>query len=189
MTLSPCVAWGSEQIDDDTLTFAFEQEVEALNFYQSTSRDGVILSRLIWDTLIWRDPYTGDYKPLLATSWTWVDNVTIDFELREGVTFHNGETFDADDVVFTFNYFPSPEAKAKSQQTVSWIKGAEKLGDYKVRLHLKNPFPESDFLRQGVLRRACSRACACVGPRGNRLTEAGSAATGEESPRMAFCLT
>ncbi|MAS43184.1 MAG: ABC transporter substrate-binding protein [Rhodobacteraceae bacterium] len=132
---------------DDTLTFAFEQEVEALNFYQSTSRDGVILSRLIWDTLIWRDPYTGDYKPLLATSWTWVDNVTIDFELREGVTFHNGETFDADDVVFTFNYFPSPEAKAKSQQTVSWIKGAEKLGDYKVRLHLKNPFPAAlEFL-------------------------------------------
>src|SRR3546814_12868675 len=36
---------------NNTLTFALEQEVEAVNFYQSTSRDGVILSRLIWDTL------------------------------------------------------------------------------------------------------------------------------------------
>src|SRR3546814_15302041 len=52
---------------NNTLTFALEQEVEAVNFYQSTSRDGVILSRLIWDTLIYRDPTTGDYKPSLAT--------------------------------------------------------------------------------------------------------------------------
>src|SRR3546814_692913 len=114
---------------NNTLTFALEQEVEAVNFYQSTSRDGVILSRLIWDTLIYRDPTTGDYKPSLATSWKWVDPTTLDFELRKGVTFQNGEPFNADDVVFTVNYFSSPEAKVKNSSIVAWIDHAEKLGD------------------------------------------------------------
>lgn len=143
--LSPAPAQAGKA--DDTLTFALEQEVEAVNFYQSTSRDGVILGRLIWDTLIYRDPISGEYKPGLATSWTWVDPTTIDFELREGVTFHNGEAFDADDVVFTLSYFPSAEAKTKSQQAVAWIDHAEKLGKYKARLFLKAPFPAAlEFL-------------------------------------------
>lgn len=126
---------------NDTLTFALEQEVEAVNFYQSTSRDGVILSRLIWDNLVYRDPVSGEYKPSLATSWKWVDKTTLDLDLRKGVTFQNGEPFDADDVVFTVNYFTSPEAKVKNTSSVSWMDHAEKLGDYQVRLFLKKPFP------------------------------------------------
>ncbi|SMF64230.1 peptide/nickel transport system substrate-binding protein [Tistlia consotensis] len=143
--LSPAPAHAGKA--DDTLTFALEQEVEAVNFYQSTSRDGVILSRLIWDTLIYRDPESGAYEPGLATSWKWVDATTIDFDLRQGVTFQNGEPFDADDVVFTLSYFPSPEAKVKSRESVAWIDHAEKLGQYKVRLFLKAPFPAAlEFL-------------------------------------------
>lgn len=137
--LAPATALAGKA--NNTLTFALEQEVEAVNFYQSTSRDGVILSRLIWDTLIYRDPVTGDYKPALATAWKWIDPTTLEFELRKGVTFQNGEPFNADDVVFTVNYFSSPEAKVKNASIVAWIDHAEKLGDYQVRLILKKPFP------------------------------------------------
>ncbi|APE45917.1 ABC transporter substrate-binding protein (plasmid) [Sulfitobacter alexandrii] len=43
------------------------------------------------------------FGPGLAESWENVDDTTWRFKLREGVTFHNGNAFTADDVVFTVN--------------------------------------------------------------------------------------
>lgn len=46
---------------------------------------------------------TEAYEPLLATEYTWNESGTqLDLTLREGVTWSDGEAFDADDVVFTF---------------------------------------------------------------------------------------
>ena len=41
-------------------------------------------------------------KPALATAWSRRDDRTWVFELRQGVTFHNGQPFSAEDVVFSF---------------------------------------------------------------------------------------
>ena len=38
----------------------------------------------------------GILVPRLATSWQWRDDRTLDVPLRQGVTFHNGEVFNAD---------------------------------------------------------------------------------------------
>jgi ABC-type transport system substrate-binding protein len=38
----------------------------------------------------------GKLVPGLATSWQWRDDWTLDVTLRQGVTFHNGEVFDAE---------------------------------------------------------------------------------------------
>ena len=38
----------------------------------------------------------GTLVPRLATSWRWLDNRTLEFILRQGVRFHNGEVFDAE---------------------------------------------------------------------------------------------
>ena len=47
---------------------------------------------------------TGAVKPALAKSWTISDDgLTYSFALREGVTFHDGTSFEADDVVFSLN--------------------------------------------------------------------------------------
>lgn len=42
-------------------------------------------------------------KPMLATSWEQIDELTVELKLREGVMFHDGTTMNADDVVFTFS--------------------------------------------------------------------------------------
>ena len=44
---------------------------------------------------------TGKIVPGLAKSWEQLDDKTILFHLNEGVTFHNGEKFTAEDVKFT----------------------------------------------------------------------------------------
>jgi len=38
----------------------------------------------------------GKWVPRLATGWRWLDNRTLEVTLRQGVTFHNGEVFDAE---------------------------------------------------------------------------------------------
>jgi ABC-type transport system substrate-binding protein len=38
----------------------------------------------------------GQLVPRLATQWRWLDDRTLEFTLRQGVTFHNGEVFDAE---------------------------------------------------------------------------------------------
>ncbi len=136
---------------DDTLTYASDSEPENISPYHNDLREGVILGRLVWDNLVYRDPESGEYKPMLATSWKQVDDTTIDFQIRQGVKFHNGDPFTADDVVFTLNYVVSPDAKVVTLQNVDWIKGAEKTGDYSVRLHLKKPFPPAlEYLSNAV---------------------------------------
>ncbi len=76
---------------NDTLVYASDSEPENLSPYHNNLREGVILARNVWDTLLYRDPKTGQHQPMLATAWTWVDPVTLDLTIRDGVTFHNGD--------------------------------------------------------------------------------------------------
>jgi peptide/nickel transport system substrate-binding protein len=89
---------------DNTVCFAYDQVLENADPYFNNVRLGVITSHAVWDTLIYRDPATNEYKPSLATSWKWVDSSTLEMELRQGVKFHNGDAFSADDVVTTLNF-------------------------------------------------------------------------------------
>lgn len=136
---------------NDTLVWATDREMDVpLSWYNNT-REMVVMARHIFDTLLYRDTKTFEYRPQLATSYKWVDDVTMDFELRTDVVFHNGKKFNADDVVSTFNHLSSPNSGVLSRREVSWMKSTEKLGDYKVRIHFKKPFPAAlEFLSGGL---------------------------------------
>ena len=60
-----------------------------------------VLFRMTHDSLVYPNPETGKIEPRLATEWKWIDDNTIEFKLRDGVVFHNGETLKASDVVYT----------------------------------------------------------------------------------------
>lgn len=125
----------------DTLRMAYDQAPESVDPYFNNVRIGVIIAANVWDTLLYRDPLTNEYKGQLAKSWKQIDDKTLELELREGVKFHNGEEFDADSVVYTLEFVSDPANKATTQQNVRWIDKVEKLGKYKVRIISKEPFP------------------------------------------------
>src|SRR5512136_1317647 len=96
---------------DDTIRFAYHQAPESVDPFFNNVRIGVIIGANVWDTLVFLDPNTNEYKGNLAKSWKQIDDKTIEFELREGVKFHNGEDFDADSVVYTLNFVADPANK------------------------------------------------------------------------------
>ncbi len=126
---------------NDTLLWLTEFEPPTYDFYAQTNREGVILAKHIWDTLIERDLATGEHKPHLATSVTYTNPTTIEIKLRQGVKFHNGDPLTADDVVYTFTWQNDPtNTKVAARSRTDWVKQAEKVDTYTVRLHLKEPF-------------------------------------------------
>ena len=86
---------------------------------------------------------TGEFEPWLAESFT--SNDTLDvwtLKLREGVTWQDGEAFNADDVVFTINTLiaNAPEL-SDSAAMKQWVKSVEKVDDLTVKFTLNEPNP------------------------------------------------
>lgn len=96
----------------------------------------------IFDGLTYRGP---DMKlvPALATEWEVLDDGRrIRFQLREGVTFHNGEPFNADAVKFTFDRLLGDEgAKGPQRSNYVSIESVEIIDDYTVDMHLTDADP------------------------------------------------
>ncbi|TDR89089.1 ABC transporter substrate-binding protein [Enterovirga rhinocerotis] len=150
----------------NTIRFAYDQVPENIDPFFNNMRAGVIIAHHVWDTLVYRDPTTNEYKGQLAASWKQIDDKTIEFDLRRGVKFHDGTEFTADDVVFTLNFVSKPENKVTTQANVNWIDRAEKLDTYKVRLVTKETFPAAIEYLAGPVVIHPAKYYEKVGPRG-----------------------
>lgn len=98
------------------------------------------LAREIFDRLIMPDDKQV-LKPGLAVSWKAVDDLTWEFKLREGVKWHDGSPFTADDVVFTFERAPDVPNSPSSFGTYLKGKNIEKVDDLTVRIKTAAPYP------------------------------------------------
>ena len=130
----------SAQKAQDTLRVAWRDAVPNVDPYYNPLRTGLVVAHQAWDTLIYRDPETFTLKPLLAASWRYADDTTIEFELRAGVKFHDGSPFTADDVVYTVQSALSDKQVAVPSN-FAFLAGAERIDDLHVRLKLKRVFP------------------------------------------------
>ena len=85
--------------------FVWMQNGEPPGLYGADESDGEALRVIeqVMQSLLAYEPGTAQVIPSLATEWTASDDLTEwTFTLRDGVTFHNGATFDANDVVTSF---------------------------------------------------------------------------------------
>jgi len=81
----------------------------------------------------------NDMAPSLAESWRESDDgLTYEFKLREGLTFHNGDPFTADDVKFSFLRYKGTSAKLLHER----VKAVEVVDPHRVRFVLHAPWPD-----------------------------------------------
>lgn len=100
------------------------------------------------------DDGTSSIEPSLAESWEISpDGLEYTFHLREGVKFHNGNDFTAEDVVYTFNRMLTETGTVNTEVvdqikgsdevlagTAESIEGVEAVDDYTLKVTLKEPF-------------------------------------------------
>jgi peptide/nickel transport system substrate-binding protein len=101
----------------------------------------------MFDGLVTRDNTSGVHLEL-ATSIEWLDDTSMQIELKEGVKFHDGSVMTADDVVFTFeriiqeNAIEYPEAHTSPRKgLIAPLETIEKTGDYTVVMNFNAPWP------------------------------------------------
>ncbi len=99
-----------------------------------------LVNDMLYDGLL-NNGAEGKY-PALATSWTVSpDGKQIDFELRQGVKFHNGDPFTAEDVKFTYDTMLAPgNTHSYRKGFVDSIERIEVVGPHQVRFILKTPW-------------------------------------------------
>ncbi len=111
------------------------------------SRESETVIRNMFDGLVTRDTRSGVHLEL-AEEMNWLDDVTLEVKLRQGVLFHNGQEMTADDVVFTFeriiteNAIEYPEAHTSPRKgLIAPLESVEKIDDYTVQFNFSGVWP------------------------------------------------
>lgn len=98
-----------------------------------------LFSAQLFDPLIFLSPEDGSLNPGLAESWTLSDDgLELTFELRNGVTWHDGEPFTAEDVVF--NYEEIVPLQTYGSALAAHIESVEAVDDDTVVLTLTDQY-------------------------------------------------
>ena len=127
----------------DQLTVAFDASI-APAFLDPAETPGIgtpfVFLYAMHDALI--KPLPGnDMAPCLAESWKEsADGLAYEFKLREGLKFHNGDPFTAEDVKFSFHRYRGAAAKLLHER----VKAVDVVDPHRVRFMLDKPWP--DFL-------------------------------------------
>jgi peptide/nickel transport system substrate-binding protein len=137
LAASPALA----QKSADTIRATSEQPISLVDRIYNPQPATTLMTNAVFDSLVHYDPIGGKFRPMLAESWKRIDPMTVEFKLRQDVKFHDGEKFDADDVVYTVKYLIHPDHNFRFKGSrYGWIKDAEKIDQYTVRIISKGPY-------------------------------------------------
>lgn len=96
----------------------------------------------IYETLVRRNSATNELEPLLATELpTQVDDTTWEFKLRDGVTFSNGDPFNAEAAAFSINRVMDEKYNSAQRDFYGGIVKATAVDDLTVQVTLAEADP------------------------------------------------
>lgn len=132
---------------EQTLVIALAQAPVALDPADHRNREAETVIRNMFDGLVTRDTRSGVHLEL-AAAMNWLDDTTLEVQLRQGVLFHNGEEMTADDVVYTFNRIiqenaiehPEPHTSPR-KGLIAPLEAVEKVDDYTVHFTFSGVWP------------------------------------------------
>jgi peptide/nickel transport system substrate-binding protein len=121
------------------LQAALTGEPDTIDPATSTIYTGAQVYDNIFNKLIDLDPSNNFYGQL-ATNWSATDDTTWVFDLVDNATFHNGEPFGPQDVVYTFERILDPKTASSYAPLYNAIDTVEATGPTQVTFHLKSSF-------------------------------------------------
>ena len=126
---------------DNEITVAVGANPDTLDLAQSNDApSNAVYGHLVYQTLVAND-YDLSFAPQLATDWEVADDeVTWTLQLREGVEFHNGDEFTADDVAFSVERFRG----TVNDDIVNGIAEVNVVDDFTVEIVTESP--QAQFL-------------------------------------------
>lgn len=127
-------------VSAETLKWARAGDALTLDPHSQNEGPSHTIRHQMYEPLIIRDT-TGAFEPALATEWapkTDDPNVWV-FKLREGVTFHDGAAFTAEDVVFSFTRAKSTNSDMK--ELIGSITEVRAVDDYTIEMVTDGPNP------------------------------------------------
>lgn len=108
------------------------------------------ISQNLVENLIRYDAQTGAFEPGLATAWRMIDETTLELDIRQGVTCHNGEDFTAEDVAIMFGpaRYMAPDAPGHdlAHQFLGTITAVEAVDTHTV--HISTGEPDALLLKR-----------------------------------------
>ncbi len=134
------VALPVSQAGANELTIGLASEPSSIDPHFHNLGPNNAVARVMFDRLIMPDDKQR-LLPGLAVSWKAIDDLTWEFKLRQGVKFHDGSPFTADDVVFTFQRAPDVEGSPSSFGTYLKGKTITRIDDYTVHIKTERPYP------------------------------------------------
>ncbi|NIA70156.1 ABC transporter substrate-binding protein [Pelagibius litoralis] len=132
------LAAGGAAADAKTFKWAFQGDVQTMDPHGLFETFTLGFQSNFYEGLVTRTPDL-ELIPALATSWENIKPDTWRFTLRKGVKFHNGNDFNADDVIFSVERINTEGSDLKV--TAALIKEAVKVDDYTVDIVTPAPDP------------------------------------------------
>ena len=121
------------------------QAPSILNGHMSNGTKDYDAASMFYEQLLYLDG-DANFVMRLATELPSDENGLLDpagkwvvWKLKQGVTWHDGKPFTADDVVFTWQYASDPSTAAVTLGNYTRIRSVEKTGDFEVRVNFKEP--------------------------------------------------
>lgn len=124
----------------DAKTFRYSTTGDILGLDPHSNNEGPTntMKTNVYGRLIHRLPDLS-LEPDLATDWERIDETTWHFTLREGVTFHNGNAFNADDVVYSFKR--QTQEDGEMAFALASVDSVNKIDDLTIEMVTKGPDP------------------------------------------------
>ncbi len=124
-----------------TLTVALHGEIDTIDPHQSVTIVGNQVYQNIVESLVTPNANLDAMEPELATDWTISeDGLTYTFNLRQGVTFHNGQPFTSADVIYSYNRIMNPDFPAADASSFTMVEAIEAPDENTVVFKLAYPF-------------------------------------------------
>lgn len=126
-------------VNAKTLKIGMSSDARSMDpyFHNETATNSMLSN--VFEGLTYFDKDLNVY-PVLAESWKVIGENTWEFKLKKGVKFHNGDDFNADDVIFSINRIKNWD-KSGFKSKVNMIESFDKVDDYTVRIKTKGPYP------------------------------------------------